>query len=331
MADATLTAARSSTARRASRRGRPASDEPDIVRYYLDEVGATPLLTANQEVELAKRIEAGVYAAELLRRADAGEITLDHDRRRDLGLVARDGQRAKDHMVRANLRLVVTAARKNRHTNLPLLDAIQEGNLGLIRAVEKFDYTKGFKFSTYAMWWIRQAIQRGNAFQSNTIRLPMHVSEQVAKLDRLERTLQSHSDHEPTLEELAEAAELPVERVAALRQAGRSTVSLDVPLDEDGELHLGDLVSDGTVPAVGEGVERQAMVEQLRAALNSLPPSEAAVVSLRYGLRDGHQHTIPEISQRLGLSRKRVRTLESRAMTLLREPGRSDALLDWAS
>jgi RNA polymerase primary sigma factor len=330
LADATLTAARPSNARRSSRHGRPTNDEPDIVRYYLDEVGATPLLTANQEVDIAKRIEAGVYAAELLRRADAGEITLEHDRR-DLEAIARDGQRAKDHMVKANLRLVVTAARKNRHSNLPLLDAIQEGNLGLIRAVEKFDYAKGYKFSTYAMWWIRQAIQRGNAFQSNTIRLPMHVNEQVAKLDRLERTLQAHSDHEPTLEELAAAADMPVERVIALRRAGRSTVSLDVPLDEDGELRLGDLVSDGTVPAVGERLERQAMTKELRAALDSLPPTEAAVVTLRYGLGDGHPHTIPEISERLGLSRKRVRTLEARAMEMLREPQRSEPLLDWAS
>ncbi|MGI5996604.1 sigma-70 family RNA polymerase sigma factor [Saccharomonospora viridis] len=326
MANATLTATRPL----GSQRDRPVSEEPDIVRYYLDEVGETPLLTANQEVELAKRIEAGVYAAELLRRADEGEITLDYDRR-DLEIVARDGQRAKDHMIRANLRLVVTAARKNRHTNLPLLDAIQEGNLGLIRAVEKFDYAKGFKFSTYAMWWIRQAIQRGNAFQSNAIRLPMHVSEQVAKLDRLERTLQSRSNHELTVEELAAAAEMPVERVEALRQAGRSTVSLDMSLDEDGELYLRDLVADGTVPAVGEGIERQAMVDQVRATIDSLPPMEAAVVSLRYGLRDGHQHTIPEISQRLGLSRKRVRTLEQRAMAMLREPQRSEPLLDWAS
>ncbi len=326
LADATLTATRG--------RGRPANEEPDIVRYYLDEVGTTSLLTANEEVDLAKRIEAGVYAAELLRRADAGETgppETPERSRRDLQRVARDGARAKDHMVRANLRLVVTAARKNRHTSLPLLDAIQEGNLGLIRAVEKFDYAKGYKFSTYAMWWIRQAIQRGNAFQANTIRLPMHVGEQVAKLDRLERTLQSHSDHEPTVEEIAEAADMPVDRVVALRQAGRSTVSLDVPLDEDGELRLGDLVTDGAVPAVGEGIERQAMTDDLKAALDSLPDPEAAVVSLRYGLRDGHQHTIPEIAQRLGLSRKRVRTLEQRGMEALRDPDRSESLLDWAS
>jgi RNA polymerase primary sigma factor/RNA polymerase nonessential primary-like sigma factor len=306
------------------------TDEPDIVRYYLDEVGATPLLTATQEVDLAKRIEAGLYATELLRRADADEQSLTEDRR-DLEEIAREGTRAKDHMVRANLRLVVTAARKSRHIGLPLLDAVQEGNLGLIRAVEKFDYTRGYKFSTYAMWWIRQAIQRGNAFQSNTIRLPMHVGEQVAKLDRIERNLQASGDHEPTLDEVAAAAKIPVERVAELRRAGRSTVSLDVPLDDNGELRLGDIVSDGTVPQVGDAVEHDAMVGEVNSALRSLPPAEATVVSLRYGLRDGHQHTIPEIATRLGLSRKRVRTLEQRALDMLREPVRRESLLDWAS
>ncbi|PXY27944.1 sigma-70 family RNA polymerase sigma factor [Prauserella muralis] len=323
MADATTTLTR--------RRTRTDSDNnTDLVRAYLDEIGTTPLLTATEEVDLAKRIEAGVYAAELLRAADAGERDLPADRER-LEAVARDGALAKDHMVRANLRLVVTAARKSRHTSLPLLDAIQEGNLGLIHAVEKFDYTKGFKFSTYAMWWIRQAIQRGNAFQSNTIRLPMHTSEQVARLDRLERTLQSQSDHEPTVEELAAAADLPVDKVVELRRAGQSTVSLDVPLDAEGELRLGDLVTGGSAPGVGEALEREAMVTDLHAALDTLPPAEAQVVSLRYGLADGHQHTIPDIARRLGLTRKRVRTLEQRALLQLRDPRHSRTLLEWAS
>ncbi|EHR50351.1 RNA polymerase sigma factor, sigma-70 family [Saccharomonospora marina XMU15] len=323
MANASTTATRP--------RARRATEDPDLVRYYLDEVGATPLLTATQEVDLAKRIEAGLYAAELLRQAEQGELTLTASRRRDLEVIARDGVRAKDHMVRANLRLVVTAARKSRNTSLPLLDAIQEGNLGLIRAVEKFDYRKGYKFSTYAMWWIRQAVQRGNAFQSNTIRLPMHVGEQVAKLDRLERTLQASGDHEPTVEEIAAAAEMPVDKVVALRQAGKSTVSLDTPLDENGDLKLGDLVADTTVSAVGDGVERQALLDEVHAALDSLPPGEATVVSLRYGLRDGHQHTVAEIAERLGITRKRVRTLENKALELLREPRRRAALFDWAS
>lgn len=315
-------------------RSRESSEGKDSVGMYLSEIARTPLLDAEREVELSKTIEAGLYARHLLEVGRIGRAKGGAPKRatrEELQWIADEGDRALQEFVQANLRLVVSIARKYGRSAMPILDLVQEGNAGLIRAVEKFDYAKGFKFSTYAMWWIRQAIQRGNAFQSNTIRLPMHVNEQVAKLDRLERTLQARSDHEPTVEELADAADMPVERVVALRQAGRSTVSLDVPLDEDGELHLGDLVADGAVPAVGERLERQAMVEDLRAALDSLPASEAAVVTLRYGLRDGHQHTIPEISQRLGLSRKRVRTLESRAMTMLRESQRSESLLDWAS
>ncbi|MBK1789114.1 sigma-70 family RNA polymerase sigma factor [Prauserella cavernicola] len=316
MANATVT-------RRSSTR-----DNTDLVRVYLDEIGATPLLTATEEVELAKRIEAGVYAAELITHADAGGRALPADRR-DLEAIAHDGELAKDHMIRANLRLVVTAARKSRNTNLPLLDAVQEGNLGLLHAVEKFDYAKGFKFSTYAMWWIRQAIQKGNAFHSNTIRLPMHTAEQVAKLDRLQRALEA-SGQTPTVEELAEAAGMPVEKVVALRKAGQSTVSLDVPLDEDGELSLGDLVTAGSVPEVGEALEHELMVDDLNAALDTLEPAEATVVSLRYGLADGNQHTVPDIARRLGVTRKRVRALEEHALTQLRDPERHKPLLAWA-
>ncbi|PXY33145.1 RNA polymerase subunit sigma [Prauserella coralliicola] len=311
-------------------RRRGTRDDTDLVRVYLDEIGATPLLTATEEVELAKRIEAGVYAAELIRQADAGGRALPADRR-DLEAVAHDGELAKDHMIRANLRLVVTAARKSRNTNLPLLDAVQEGNLGLLHAVEKFDYAKGFKFSTYAMWWIRQAIQKGNAFHSNTIRLPLHTAEQVAKLDRLARSLEASGQQSPTVEELAEAAGMPVDKVVALRQAGQSTVSLDVPLDEDGELHLGDLVTAGSVPEVGDALEHELMVADLNAALETLEPAEATVVSLRYGLTDGNQHTVPDIARRLGLTRKRVRTLEERALARLRDPEQHRPLLAWAS
>ncbi|ASR35315.1 RNA polymerase subunit sigma [Prauserella marina] len=328
MTSTTSTTSKPATTRR--RAGHGASEEPDLVRAYLDEIGTTPLLTATEEVDLAKRIEAGVFAAELLRKADAGEEEPAAGRR-DLETVARDGLLAKDHMVRANLRLVVTAARKNRNMKLPLLDAIQEGNLGLIRAVEKFDYAKGFKFSTYAMWWIRQAIQRGNAFQASTIRLPMHTAEQLAKLDRLERNLQAQSQQDPSVEELAAAANMPVERVVALRRAGQSTVSLDVPLDEDGELKLGDLVAADSVPGVGEALEYQGMVADLHAALDTLPALEASVLSLRYGLTDGHPHTVPEIAQRLSVTRKRVRTLEQRGMEVLRDAQHRKPLLEWAS
>ncbi|MFC4001188.1 RNA polymerase sigma factor RpoD/SigA [Prauserella oleivorans] len=322
MADATMTATR--------RRTRPAGEDADLVRVYLDEIGATPLLTAEQEIDLAKRIEAGVYAAELIRQADSGGRPLPADRR-DLEALVRDGRHAKDHMIRANLRLVVTAARKTRNTALSLLDAVQEGNLGLIHAVEKFDYAKGFKFSTYAMWWIRQAIQRGNAFHSGTIRLPMHTAEQIAKLDRLERTLESQGKHNLSVEELADEAGMPVERVVALRQAGQTTASLDVAVDEDGELTLGDLVTTESVPGVGEALEREALVGELNAALESLPAAESAVVSLRYGLTDGEQHSVPDIARRLGMTRKRVRTLEERALAQLRDPERNRSLLAWAS
>ncbi|PRX51018.1 RNA polymerase primary sigma factor/RNA polymerase nonessential primary-like sigma factor [Prauserella shujinwangii] len=322
MANATKTADR-----RGAQHGH---EEPDLVRFYLDEVGSTPLLTAQEEVDLAKRIEAGVYAAELLRQADAGERDLDIDRR-DLEAVARDGADAKSHMIRANLRLVVTVARKSRNAALPLLDAIQEGNLGLIRAVEKFDYVKGFKFSTYAMWWIRQAIQRGNAFQAHTIRLPMHTTEQIAKLDRVERTLLARGDHEPTVQELADESGLPVERVTELRTISRATMSLDVPLDEDGELRMGDLVAGGEGAETVLAYERGALAEDVKASLATLPPTEAMIVSLRYGLHDGHQHTQQEIAQRLGLPRKRVRRLEETALAQLRESSRRDSLLAWAS
>ncbi|OLT38478.1 RNA polymerase subunit sigma [Saccharomonospora sp. CUA-673] len=306
--------------------------DADLVRVYLDEIGKTPLLTAEQEIDLAKRIEAGVYAAELLRRVDQGRADASAlpANRRDLEVVAGDGECAKDHMVRANLRLVVTAARKNRNTNLSLLDAVQEGNLGLIHAVEKFDYAKGFKFSTYAMWWIRQAIQRGNAFFSGTIRLPMHTAEQINKLDRLQRTLESQGRHSLSIEELAAAADMPVDRVLALRQAGQTTASLDVPVDEDGELTLGDLVTAGSVPGVGESLEHSAMVGELNAALETLPAQEATVLALRYGLTDGEPHTVPDIARRLGLTRKRVRSLEERGLAQLRE-GNRGSLLAWAS
>ncbi|GAA1202305.1 sigma-70 family RNA polymerase sigma factor [Prauserella alba] len=352
MAEATKTPTRRTRA--------PGSGEADadLVRVYLDEIGRTPLLTAEQEIDLAKRIEAGVYATELLRRADragdghdsadgssTGSRSAGHDGsaaptlpsgaaelpadRRDLQEIARDGEAAKDHMVQANLRLVVTAARKNRNSNLSLLDAVQEGNLGLIHAVEKFDYAKGFKFSTYAMWWIRQAIQRGNAFFSGTIRLPMHTAEQIAKLDRLQRTLEAQGQHNLSVDELAQAADMSVERVLALRQAGQSTASLDVPVDDEGELTLGDLVTAGSVPGVSESLEHSSMVGELNAALETLPAQEATVLALRYGLTDGDAHTVPDIARRLGLTRKRVRSLEERGLSRLRAENHG-SLLAWA-
>jgi len=288
--------------------------EPDSVRQYLDAIGATPLLSADDEVRLAKRIEAGVYAAELLRRG--GDLPAD---RRDLEAVVDDGARAKEHMIRANLRLVVAAARKRRDRTLPLLDLVQEGNLGLIHAVEKFDYTKGYKFSTYAMWWIRQAIQRGTALAGRTIRLPEHTFDQLAKLERTDRALRQRTDREPTVEELAEATSLSVARVNELRDIGRATVSLDTPVGDEGDTALGDLLDAGATDSVAETVEREEEIAHLRASVSDLPALERKVISLRYGLTDGRRHTIPQTAEQVGLHRGQVRKLESEALARLRE------------
>ncbi|HET9140338.1 sigma-70 family RNA polymerase sigma factor [Actinophytocola sp.] len=307
------------------------SDETDLVRHYLREIGGTPLLTAAQEVALAKRIEAGVYAAELLRRAAAEGIEPPATRRQELAEAARDGQAAKDHMIRANLRLVVAAARKYQRRGVALLDVIQEGNLGLIRAVEKFDYVKGFKFSTYAMWWIRQAIERGLAEQSRTVRLPVHVVEQVNKITRVERTLADRLGRAPVAAELAAECDLPEERVTELRRAARNTVSLDTPLGDDGEMLFGDLVEDSAAVQPEELAERRALTTQLRTLVGTLAPREALIMSLRYGLTDGREHTLAEIAQRLGLTKEWIRQLEKESLVTLRDPGRSRPLLDWAS
>jgi len=287
------------------------SEEPDLVGQYLAQIGSTPLLSATEEVELAKRIEAGVYAAELLRAADAGESTVDTDRRRDLEAVAHDGEAARDHMIRANLRLVVSAARKHSRRGLPFLDVVQEGNLGLIRAVEKFDYAKGFKFSTYAMWWIRQAIERGLAEQSRTVRLPAHVSEVVSKLGRIDRDLQRMLGRDPTVEEVADEAGLPVERVVELRRVSRDAVSLDTPIGDDGETSLGELIEDDDSVSAADIAEHHALLDELESLLATLPPREATIISLRFGLRDGRQHTLQEVAEQVGLTRERVRQLEN--------------------
>ncbi|GHF52844.1 RNA polymerase primary sigma factor/RNA polymerase nonessential primary-like sigma factor [Amycolatopsis bartoniae] len=301
------------------------TEEPDSVRVYLDAIGAVPLLTATEEVELAKRIEAGVYAEELLRRADAGEQELTVERR-DLERVVRDGARAKDHMIEANLRLVVAAARKRRERSMPLLDLVQEGNLGLIRAVEKFDYTKGYKFSTYAMWWIRQAMQRGIAFGSRAIRVPEHASDQLAKLERVEAALRADADHDPTPEELAEATALPLNRVTELKAVARVTTSLDAPIG-DGDVELGDLIGSTDDDPVGDTIAREATTVLLGEALDSLPPLAKKVISLRYGLDDGRQRTLQQAAEQVGVTRSQARRLEQEALTELRDPARREALL----
>jgi len=303
----------------------------DPVRAYLTEIGRTPLLDAAQEVELAKRIEAGLYADERVRQHDAGEIELDDRMRADLRVIGRQGREAKAHMLRANLRLVVSVAKKHSHRGLPFLDVVQEGNLGLIRAVEKFDYVKGYKFSTYAMWWIRQAISRGLAEQARTIRLPVHVAEDVNKLGRISRDLSQDLGREPTLDELAAAMELPVDRVAELRRVSRDTMSLDSPVGDDGDATLGDLVVESGAPAAADAVEQRMLTAQVSEAVDELlPPREATFLRLRYGLGDGNPRSLEEIGRHLGLTRERIRQLEKEALAKLRA-SRNQQLLEYAS
>ncbi len=302
----------------------------DPVRAYLTEIGRTPLLDAAQEVELAKRIEAGLYAEHLLHRSQAGTDQVGPRRRRDLQTVLADGRAAKAHMLRANLRLVVSVAKKHSHRGLPFLDVVQEGNLGLIRAVEKFDYVKGYKFSTYAMWWIRQAISRGLAEQARTIRLPVHVAEDVNKLARVTRDLAQGLGREPTLEELASALQMPLDKVADLRRVSRDTMSLDSPVGDDGDATLGDLVVESDAPAASDAVEQQMLSAQLARVIDSLPAREATIVRLRYGLGDGQPRSLEEIGRHLGLTRERIRQLEKEALAKLRAT-RAQELLDCAS
>jgi RNA polymerase primary sigma factor len=306
-------------------------DEPDLVGQYLAQIGSTPLLSADEEVELAKRIEVGVYAAELVRTAEAGNQRISAARRRALEAVAEDGRAAKDHMIRANLRLVVAAARKHARRGVPFLDVVQEGNLGLIRAVEKFDYTKGFKFSTYAMWWIRQAIERGLAEQSRTVRLPAHVAEVVAKINRIDRDLNRLLGREPTLDEVAAEAGLSVERVIELRQVARDSISLDTPVGDDAETTLGELIEDTDVLQAADMAEQRALTASLHELVATLAPREATIIELRFGLHDGQPHTLQEVADRVGLTRERVRQLEKKALAELRDPRRHEPVLAWAS
>jgi RNA polymerase primary sigma factor len=299
----------------------------DSVHTYLKSIGRTSLLTAEQEVDLAKRIEAGLYAEHKLDT----EPDLSEDFRRDLEAVAEDGRRAKAHMLEANLRLVVSVAKKYTDRGLSLLDVVQEGNLGLIRAVEKFDYAKGYKFSTYAMWWIRQAIQRGFADSARTIRLPVHVLEMLSKLSRVERDMHQRLGREPTPEELAVELDRTPDQIEELLRTSRQPISLDSTIGEDGETSIGDLIEDVDAPEASEMVDRQLMAEQLRSALDALTPREATIMSMRFGLYDGNPHTLDEIGRALGLTRERIRQLEKQSLSKLRHPSRAQPLLDFAS
>ncbi|AOR30031.1 RNA polymerase subunit sigma [Streptomyces fodineus] len=322
--------------RAAARSARPRSrvpetgEEPDLLGQYLTQIAATPLLDAAGEVRLAQRIEAGVQAVEELERAESGEGGLAPQRRRELEAAVREGGHAKDHMIRANLRLVVSIAKRHAHRGAPLLDLIQEGNLGLIRAVEKFDHTKGFKFSTYATWWIRQAIERGLAQHARTVRLPMHVVEELQKLAKAERRLQLRHDHEPTDDEVARESGFDESRVAWLRRVGRHTLSLDTPVDDTGETVVGDLIPATDILQAPQVAEYRALAEDLRDALGVLAPREAMILSLRYGLHDGHPRTLQQVAEQVGLTRERVRQLEKESLTRLRAPETGERLLDWA-
>jgi RNA polymerase primary sigma factor len=299
----------------------------DSVHTYLKSIGRTSLLTAEQEVDLAKRIEAGLYAEHKLET----ETGLAEDYRRDLEDVAEDGRRAKAHMLEANLRLVVSVAKKYSDRGLSLLDVVQEGNLGLIRAVEKFDYTKGYKFSTYAMWWIRQAIQRGFADSARTIRLPVHVLEMLSKLSRVERDMHQRLGREPTPEELAVELDRTPDQIEELLRTSRQPISLDSTIGEDGETSIGDLIEDVDAPEASELVDRQLLADQLRHALDALTPREATIMAMRFGLYDGNPHTLDEIGRALGLTRERIRQLEKQSLSKLRHPSRAQPLLDYAS
>jgi RNA polymerase primary sigma factor len=299
----------------------------DSVHTYLKSIGRTSLLTAEQEVDLAKRIEAGLFAEHKLDSAP----DLSPEGRHDLEMVAEDGRRAKAHMLEANLRLVVSVAKKYSDRGLSLLDVVQEGNLGLIRAVEKFDYTKGYKFSTYAMWWIRQAIQRGFADSARTIRLPVHVLEMLSKLSRVERDMHQKLGREPTPEELAVELDRTPDQIEELLRTSRQPISLDSTIGEDGETSIGDLIEDTDAPEASELVDRQLMAEQLRSALDALTPREATIMAMRFGLYDGNPHTLDEIGRALGLTRERIRQLEKQSLSKLRHPSRAQPLLDFAS
>jgi RNA polymerase primary sigma factor len=298
----------------------------DPVKDYLKQIGKVPLLNAEQEVELAKRIEAGLFAEEKLAE---GSGVLRADQSIDLEQIAEDGRRAKDHLVEANLRLVVSLARRYAGRGVLILDLIQEGNLGLIRGVEKFDYTRGYKFSTYATWWIRQAISRAMADQARTIRLPAHIVEAINKLARVRRQLLQHLGREPTPEELAAELDMTPEKVIEVQKYGREPVSLHTPLGEDGDSELGDLIEDSEAIQPGDAAGFTLMQEQLHSVLDTLSEREAGVVSMRFGLTDGQPKTLDEIGRVYGVTRERIRQIESKTMSKLRHPSRSNLLRDY--
>ncbi|MEV0722438.1 RNA polymerase sigma factor [Micromonospora purpureochromogenes] len=318
-----------SEALKQARRDAELTASADSVRAYLKQIGKVPLLNAEQEVELAKRIEAGLYAAERLRAAEEGEEKLTRDMQRDLGWISRDGERAKNHLLEANLRLVVSLAKRYTGRGMAFLDLIQEGNLGLIRAVEKFDYTKGYKFSTYATWWIRQAITRAMADQARTIRIPVHMVEVINKLGRIQRELLQDLGREPTPEELAKEMDITPEKVLEIQQYAREPISLDQTIGDEGDSQLGDFIEDSEAVVAVDAVSFSLLQDQLQQVLQTLSEREAGVVRLRFGLTDGQPRTLDEIGQVYGVTRERIRQIESKTMSKLRHPSRSQVLRDY--
>jgi len=297
----------------------------DPVKDYLKQIGKVPLLNAEQEVELAKRIEAGLFAEEKL----AESKKMDKKLERDLMWIAEDGRRAKNHLLEANLRLVVSLAKRYTGRGMLFLDLIQEGNLGLIRAVEKFDYTKGYKFSTYATWWIRQAITRAMADQARTIRIPVHMVEVINKLARVQRQMLQDLGREPTPEELAKELDMTPEKVVEVQKYGREPISLHTPLGEEGDSEFGDLIEDSEAIVPSDAVSFTLLQEQLESVLDTLSDREAGVVRMRFGLTDGQPKTLDEIGKVYGVTRERIRQIESKTMSKLRHPSRSQVLRDY--
>ncbi len=297
----------------------------DPVKDYLKQIGKVPLLNAEQEVELAKRIEAGLFAEDKLANSDKIAPKL----KRELEIIAEDGRRAKNHLLEANLRLVVSLAKRYTGRGMLFLDLIQEGNLGLIRAVEKFDYTKGYKFSTYATWWIRQAITRAMADQARTIRIPVHMVEVINKLARVQRQMLQDLGREPTPEELAKELDMTPEKVVEVQKYGREPISLHTPLGEDGDSEFGDLIEDSEAVVPADAVSFTLLQEQLHSVLDTLSEREAGVVSMRFGLTDGQPKTLDEIGKVYGVTRERIRQIESKTMSKLRHPSRSQVLRDY--
>lgn len=298
----------------------------DPVKDYLKQIGKVALLNAEQEVDLALRIEAGLFATDKLEKDDG---SMDQRLRWDYEQIIHDGKIAKNHLLEANLRLVVSLAKRYTGRGMLFLDLIQEGNLGLIRAVEKFDYTKGFKFSTYATWWIRQAITRAMADQARTIRIPVHMVEVINKLARVQRQMLQDLGREPTPEELAKELDMTPEKVVEVQKYGREPISLHTPLGEDGDSEFGDLIEDSEAVVPADAVSFTLLQEQLHSVLDTLSEREAGVVAMRFGLTDGQPKTLDEIGKVYGVTRERIRQIESKTMSKLRHPSRSQVLRDY--